>query len=133
MNNQEKQYAYSLNEESYTGSMTSKVEAIAEGLAEAKDQEQEHFWIGECSPFKPSGMADTVIEQLQSQAGDEVGEHADDYLSHVSKEHKATLDEFIRKWVDEIETPCFYSVGNAVQYSIAGAEAFLDAQQKETA
>lgn len=74
------------------------------------------YYFGESQEIKPSSLipkfaVDELLERMDENLFDEVGELAEDRL-HVSDEAKADLLEFMQKWADENVTVSCYKVIN---------------------
>ncbi|MGJ0690138.1 hypothetical protein [Veillonella seminalis] len=63
------------------------------------------FYIGKVYEFEPVIDVDSIIERLQYECEDQVGENADGYLSDASIEELEDLEQRLTKtfkeWVDE--------------------------------
>ncbi len=75
------------------------------------------FYVGQVERFIPSVSADSVLEQIAENAYDEVGELAEDYLSHVNIKDLGLLEERFNKvlmeWMVETKNnPTFWKITN---------------------
>lgn len=90
-------------------------ECVEEALAEDMEM-TDTFALGYLENYcMDLCFADYLIEYLQEDAYDEVGEVAYDWLDSVSKEQRESLNnkitEVIKEWLEEIhEEPSFYKV-----------------------
>lgn len=94
-------------------------DSIKECVEEALDDGYEigdNFAIGLIEDYNPRVyFADLVIEALQEDAYDEVGEVAEDWLDYISPNMKAELENRLQKVISEWlelahETPTFYKI-----------------------
>jgi hypothetical protein len=120
-------FAYSLDEENYRGQETSVEECQIEAVGCHELDPGTKYWIGKCVEWMPSISADNVLEQLNCEAYDEVGEHADDWLMAVSKEDQQKLEDelnaVLNKWlIDTCNIPTFYRVVDVKEYTVPYSE-----------
>ena len=94
-------YAYSTDEEFYTGDFSSRAEAAAEAFAEDEDLESVMTGICVVPPRRP--WASDLIETVAAQTTDEAGEWADDYLQNVPKAAVDELQEGLQALWDQWE------------------------------
>ena len=81
------------------------------------------FYVGQIERFVPSVSADSVVEQIAENAYDEVGELAEDYLSHVSIKELVVLEEkfnkVLKEWMDETKNnPTFFKITNTEEINV---------------
>ena len=120
-------WVYSFNEECFMCSpYDSKEDAIADGLEEAKEMEENGVYVGRVVPLKMSDLAPdggSVIERCMDCAYDRVGENADAWIEGIltkdvkklTKQLKLLLD----KWADANDyQPTFFAVENVEWHSI---------------
>lgn len=118
------EFAYSTDEEQYRGHEATREAAIEAAIHEI-DDDWTVIWTGRAVRFKPCGVAEYVIEQLQEQAHDECGEYAEDYLTSVTEEQEAELNRMIVDWASSVETPTFYTVTDVQQHDITDTRAAM--------
>lgn len=93
----------------------SREEAIREGNEEAKEYGYETFKIGIVEDVNFGIDVDSVIEDIQEMAYDEIGELAEDYLDDATTEERLELEEQLNdvfyKWQEKYNhKPTFYRV-----------------------
>ena len=97
------------------GPCDSVKECVEEARAEGYSDE-ELFAIGYTERYEPNYVnSDMIIEYLQQDACDNVGEVAEDWLSDITHEQRAELESRVLKVVQEWleycgEKPTFYKV-----------------------
>lgn len=111
------EYAYSFNEEDYTGRLPSIEAAIAE--AQECNEEASECWIGEVVPFEVTAdhIGGEVCDRLQEIADDECGEFAEDWID-LSAEQKKELGQMIVDFIDKHSPVHFFTVKNVVRHSL---------------
>lgn len=94
-------------------------DSVKECVEEARQEgyiDAELFAIGYIEPYQVEYVnSDLIIEYLQQDANDEIGEVAEDWLSGVSREQRADLENRVLKvvleWLKDCkEEPTFYKV-----------------------
>ncbi|BAK75776.1 hypothetical protein NH8B_0944 [Pseudogulbenkiania sp. NH8B] len=116
-----KEYCWSNNGEEYHGSFTSIDEALDDYLNTYDVDDAAHVHIGEAkhyAPGSPVSLADDVLEQMNCQAADEAGEHADDW-PHLPYDKLNELGQMIQDFVWQHDAPTFYTVENTVLYDVS--------------
>src|SRR5687768_17377217 len=93
-------FAYSTDEENYIGKYSSREEAMADGFS---NPDVKTVWTGECVVPSRTPDADDLIEQVIEDTTCESGEWSEDFLSTVSKEARADLQERLQALWDEWE------------------------------
>lgn len=111
------EYCYSFDEEIYHGRFSSSEEALAEARDACGASGNVSVWIGQCKEVSLTSMvdADYVIERLQEEASERVGESSEDWL-HVDAEPKQELERLILDWVMRHDPPRFYEVGDTTHH-----------------
>lgn len=113
-----KKYAWSRHsdDEIWRGGPCDSIrECVEEALAEDYEM-TDTFALGHIEEYNINCyFADDIIERLQNDAYDEVGEVAEDWLDNVSKEDREKLETrlftVVQEWLKEIhELPSFYKV-----------------------
>jgi hypothetical protein len=121
------QYAYSLNGGQFRGSYTTREEALADAIADARqrDDAPQTVYVGRRVPAdaKASGHARMVLSNMAARAREEFGDMGSPYLSGLSKQQVESLDQAleqtIRSWLDSNGlTPTFFKVEAIGQYSV---------------
>lgn len=113
-----KKYAWSKrkNDEIWYGG---PCDSISECVEEAKAEgytDTETFAIGYIEPYQVDYVnADQIIEYLQEDAVENVGEVAEDWLTDITSEQYADLERRVRKivleWLKDCkEEPSFYKI-----------------------
>jgi phage FluMu protein Com len=104
------EYSYSWDEERYHGNFNSREEALAEAFATYETAQS--VFTGRNVPFQPDweGAAESALEQLECQAGDECGECSEDWNPERNKQIVARVAAAIQAAVTELDAPCFYTV-----------------------
>ena len=87
------------------------------GLSFNSEIDNRVFYVGKIDRFAPYVDGDHVIEQVAESAYDEVGEVAESYLDHVSKEQlnilNKRLNSVFSEWLKETNNqPTFWKVVN---------------------
>ena len=120
-------FSYSFDGESFDDICDSIEEALHDARIQAScfDEPIETVYIGEVCEFEPIVDADSVIERIQSDAEDEAGECADDYLEGVKIADKLKLEsmltETFNRWaVETFNEPRFSIVKGITEYSLDG-------------
>lgn len=120
------QYSWSINGETYHDRCSSPAEAIAAAVAfhGAGVEAGTILYIGEVAEVTVEELinADDVVEQLQSQACDFVGEAAEDYLGGVTDQEVAELTTLIAAWANRVEAPYFWQVVNVNKHTLTAAD-----------
>ena len=120
------QYSWSINGETYHDRCNSPAEAIAAAVAfhGAAVEAGTTLHIGEVAEVTVEEIinAEDVVEQLQVQACDIVGEAAEDYLGGVTDQELAELEALIAAWANRVETPYFWQVVNVTQHTLTAAD-----------
>ncbi len=116
-------YCYSLNGESFYGEYETKEGAVEQGKEEALEEGQNEIFIGICEEYIPSISAWQVIDSIQEDAYDKLGEFSQGYLDDVSNEHREELqdklNQVLSKWIEEHNyIPDFWSVKNVEKITI---------------
>lgn len=93
-------------------------EAVKAGDLEAIERNEYAYQVGQIACFEPSIDADSVIDDISSNAYDECGEHGEDYLCRLPKKEvdrlQELLDEVLVKWIKETNNePTFYKIENS--------------------
>lgn len=116
---QEWTYETNIHNDIWRGNLvSSKEEAIQQGMKEAKEEGFSNFKIGiAVKPLQLDLDVDFLLERISESYFDEYGEVAEDYLSDVSSEDQVELEKRLNKvfyeWVEEKGyTPSFYTVEN---------------------
>ena len=115
-------YSYSFDDEHFNG----EFETIEETLKEAENDscgDYKEVYIGENGVFKPFVDGDDIIERVQQEAFDEVGEIAEIYLDNVAVSHTQelsslltnTFNEWAKKYGYE---PNVFPVNNIKKYAL---------------
>lgn len=107
-------YAYSYDEENFTGEFDSP-EAAAEEAFD-NDPEMESVYVGEVVKEAAHAFVNArlIVENLQEQAADDCGEWAEDWLEALqkNKEKLAELEQVVGDWIQEQYPPTFWTVKN---------------------
>lgn len=87
------------------------------------ENDKKVFYVGQIERFVPSVSADSVLEQISENAYDEVGEVAEDYLSHVKIKDLGLLEERFNKvlmeWMVETKNnPTFWKITNTEEVAV---------------
>lgn len=111
-------YAYSFDEEGYTGTFDTPDAAAAEAMSDASE-DHGGVWIGEVKQPVAHDFVDAeaIIENAQCQAGDECGEWAEDWLASLNHDQIQELKTFVGDWLQRHDAPSFFTVENAVFHS----------------
>lgn len=126
------EWAYSFNGEHYSGTYSSKEEAIKDARREVEDDktlpfpaEHRTLYIGIAiePPITWSDMAENYIESMQENL-DEYGEWAELFDGQVSREDETDLDrrlnETVQKWIKERNIkPGFFTVESVEEMDIS--------------
>lgn len=119
------EWAYSLNGENYGYPFDCKEDAIDEAQKEAKVYGSQSFFIGQVERYVPRiNLAESLIDELQEQAWDEIGEYSDGYLEYVHQnemnELNKALGEAFCSWIEKYprHEPWFFLVPEAEEYPV---------------
>lgn len=121
-------WAYSSDEEHYTGECDSREAAIAQAIAEEIVEPGEQFWVGECDP--PTVWidldADDCIERMVSAVSDDgpdgYGEDWPDIPAKGSPERAeldailTTFNNAVLAWIEKHRKPTWFVVKAAERY-----------------
>lgn len=106
-------YAYSLDEERYTGEFETPEAAAAEAFA---DNDNQSIWVGEIKTRTAHDFVNGygILESAAESSWDECGEWSEDWLSDVMKDKAkiAELEKLVGDWIQAQEPPNFWSVFN---------------------
>lgn len=112
---QDGQYIWNENDEEYWNN--DSFDTIEEALKDAKTNTNniKGVYIGQVRNFVPRVKADDVIEQIQEDAYELVGDVSENYFSKVSKEHEEELNKTLTMvfniWAEKYGyTPDFYYI-----------------------
>jgi hypothetical protein len=120
-------YAYSLNGERYSGSYSTRDEALSAAIeaAHREDSTPPSVYVGRCVPADPkaSGHARAVLSNMSARARGEFSDAASGYLTGLSKQQVENLDKslelVIRGWLEHNELiPSFSRVEAIGQYPV---------------
>ena len=122
-------WVYSMDEEVFSNSdyFDTKEEAIEAGEEYAKDCGYSQYYVGQCKEFIPRVDAEDLIERMQEQAYEEVGEVTEDWLEDATSEAINELAEelhmLFQKWMKKYSLePSFYRVEAIDSYSVRESE-----------
>jgi hypothetical protein len=102
-----------------------KEEAIAAGKEECKEEGDTYFFVGETEQvnLKVDVDVDRILEMASEYVYEEVGEAAEDYLTHVKDEHfrelQSHLNATLKHWMCKYDyLPNFFKVNNIVKVEV---------------
>ncbi len=130
-----KKYAWSRHSDDeiwYGGPCDSIKECVEEALAEGYKL-SDTLAVGLVEPYTLDiDFADMIIERMQEDAYDEVGEVTDGWLDHVHRDDITALDNQIRQvvneWLKKVkEEPTFYTIAPFEECTLSEA---LDEHQE---
>lgn len=105
---------YSFDEEHYYSFDGTRDEVIKEATSEADGNE--HFWIAEQKEINPPVCAYSVIENIQEQAYEEIGEASEGWIKYTKdqeSELSGILTEAFYNWCKKHNhLPNFFGVQN---------------------
>ncbi|MGN7766890.1 hypothetical protein ACTJJM_05240 [Stenotrophomonas sp. 22692] len=106
-------YSWSSNTETYIGDFGSIEEAVQDAFDSGIDAEGVN--VGENNYIDAARLvnADTLIDEIQDAMYQFVGEAADSFLTSVSREQRAELEQLIAAWVRTVDTGRYWEVENA--------------------
>ncbi len=113
-------YSYSTNGEQFHGKFDTPEQAAIEGFT--KHPEQQAVEIGEAitHPTEHYVSARSIVDDMKCAADDTAGEAAEDWLDYATEEQLAELEALVAAWVNEVDPPTFWGIGNT--HSITRAE-----------
>ncbi len=120
-------YAYSLNGENYTGTFSTREEALRAGLEDARESmlQPQSVFVGRRVDPDPhaSGHARTVLREMAWQAHDEVGGPAAQYLNQLTDDQIRELDRDLEKVILEWQRrnellPKFFRVESTSEHPV---------------
>ncbi|WP_186142258.1 hypothetical protein [Burkholderia gladioli] len=118
-------YALSQHAERWSGSFDSIVGALAEALSGLDDAGERGrvIWVGQNQPIDIDydSLAEEVIERIQEQAFDQVGEVADVIGPYEETETKL-LSLAIKRWIDEHGQIGCYRIDHSIAYGPGAPE-----------
>lgn len=120
---QEYSYAYTADSERWHGRFNSVAEAIADALGEYVPDQDRVVYVGENEPIEINCeyLASEVIDQIQEQAYDQVGEVADS-IGPFSEKEIQPLATAIQEWIDEHADFSCWKVEKSKAYRPGDAE-----------
>ncbi len=112
-------YSWSSNCDTYTGDFGSIDEAVQDAFDSGVDAEGVN--VGENNYIDVARLvsAGTLIDQLQDSMRQFVGEVADSFLTNVSREQRAELEQLVAAWVRTVDTAQYWEVENATFHRFA--------------
>ncbi len=123
-----REYSWSFNENAdvwTSGTFDTIAECIADAKGENAIDGNRHavVYIGTNIPFKPSANVESMLENMEEQAADEVGEVGQDWnaYDYKKREELDELQEAVQKVVDEWMLKYGYYPG---LYTIAGITSY---------
>ncbi|WP_186224611.1 hypothetical protein [Burkholderia gladioli] len=118
-------YALSQHAERWSGSFDSIEGALAEALSGLDDagERERVIWVGQNQPIDIDydSLAEEVIERIQEQAFDQVGEVADVIGPYEETETKL-LSLAIKRWIDEHGQISCYRINHSIAYGPGAPE-----------
>ncbi|WP_186177947.1 hypothetical protein [Burkholderia gladioli] len=118
-------YALSQDAERWSGSFDSIEGALAEALSDLDDagERERVIWVGQNQPIDIDydSLAEEVIERIQEQAFDQVGEVADVIGPYEETETKL-LSLAIKRWIDEHGQISCYRIDHSIAYGPGAPE-----------
>ncbi|WP_186120598.1 hypothetical protein [Burkholderia gladioli] len=118
-------YALSQHAERWSGSFDSIEGALAEALSGLDDagERDRVIWVGQNQPIDIDydSLAEEVIERIQEQAFDQVGEVADVIGPYEETETKL-LSLAIKRWIDEHGQISCYRIDHSIAYGPGAPE-----------
>jgi vacuolar-type H+-ATPase subunit E/Vma4 len=119
-------YSWSIDEEHYHGEFATREEALEEAL---DGIEPRTVWTGRNVPADTASsylgdVARSILDSAIDNAVDEVGEAAESWLSHITREQEADLNRLIAEAFDAWATahglqPTFWSVTDLQEHTPA--------------
>lgn len=111
----------------YRGQCASIEEAKLECIREEELEKGCKLEVAEVVPWPPTISADLILENLQDEAYEEIGEPSEDWFSDITDEQALKLEnainEVIQAWMKETNhMPNFFSVGEVKEYVITKEE-----------
>ncbi|HEV2293917.1 MAG TPA: hypothetical protein VGR35_08670 [Tepidisphaeraceae bacterium] len=127
------QFAYSFDRHSYTGPFNSREEAVAAGVARSRQLGAaagiDCVYVGMIVQPDPqaSGHAEELIKNMVRRARGAAGESYEGYLTRVTEQQEAELDENIERgimdWLKKYDMmPQFTKVRGVSEHPIPGGE-----------
>ncbi len=122
-------FAYSFDRHSYTGSFDSRDQAVAAGIARSRELSAgiDCVCVGMIVQPDPqgSGHAEEVIKNMVRRARAAAGESYEGYLTRVTEQQEAELDDNIERvvmeWLKKHELmPQFTKVRGVSEHSVPG-------------
>lgn len=124
-------FAYSTNEEDYHGGFPTREAAIEDAVASDDLAPGDTVWTGKVVSAGPASRlfrsVRRIIEDMQEDAYDEAGEHADRFLENVTDAQVDELGGEIKKvidaWADKHGLqPTFFTVASVEKHAAPAAE-----------
>lgn len=137
--------AYSFDGETYGATYNNTKEALKDAIVEFEEFKKyppkrgipNKIFVGQCEFYRPSlsNSGYDVIEAVQSQAQDEGGEWADDYLNDATKEQieelENGLEAVFQDWIQKYNFyPNFYTIPAADVYTYDGEQLIQEGDTK---
>lgn len=123
------QYCYSTDQESFTGNEPSRESAVAACASDCWLEPGDTVWTGEAvkEPASAYFSIDNLIESMQGNAYDDIGEWAEDWLGNVTgkdeDELRSKIENAIDAWAEEHGyQPNFFRVDNMVSHVVTEAD-----------
>lgn len=127
-------YAWSVDQEEYSGSHDTREDAIAEALEDLDPEDLTPVWTGRvCAPDVQGYVRGAVAwwldseqlgEELNERAHEECGEHAGDWPvgKLFDEDLKADLTRTITAWLLKHRKPSFFTVASIVEHKVRGGQ-----------
>ena len=118
-------YCYSLDNETFTGEFDSREEALAAAMASVENQSGNKVFTGrngrppEASEFLPD--PEDITETMAVRACDAYGEHAEDWLSRLTKDQEDRIQAHlnaIAQVIQDSEAPTFWNIEDIEHHQV---------------
>lgn len=121
-NEDDHDYAYSFDGESYTGIFNSFDDALEDAKNSNPDHMYKEVWIGECVPceYRWCGISDYVLDSMDECLSEDVGDcESVRFDKEIEQELEEMLDNTIREWVKKHKLkPSYFKVPDPDCYTI---------------
>jgi hypothetical protein len=121
------QFVYSFDRQTYEGSYPTRAEALASGIARARQLSGaiDTVYVGQRIAGDPqtADHAEGVLKAMRARAKHAVGEGAERYLRGVTDQEEAMLDDALRDaivaWLDRTgRKPTFFTVKAVSEHAV---------------
>lgn len=105
-------YSHSTDGEHFEGLYDTPEQAAIEGFAEYPELQAIEIGEAIAHPAEHYVSARSIIDEIKCAADDTAGDAAEDWLDYATEEQLAELEALVAAWVNEVDPPNFWGIGN---------------------